>query len=413
MVRVRAPDLPQTGSWLNCDQSVSLKDLRGYVVILDFWTYSCINCLHVIPDVRYLEQKYGDRLVVIGIHTAKFDHEHDLESVRQAIARYGIMHPVVVDSDRHVWEQYAVRAWPTFVVIDPMGYVVATISGEGQRENLDRLIQQLIADLAKNGAKNGAENRTLDTSSVSLSPQSPALHTSPLAFPGNVVADAELDTLFIADTQHHRIVITTLNGTLKSVIGTGIAGWRDGDYETAQFSSPQGLAIDRQTLYVADTGNHLIRHIDRSQQHVSTIAGTGVQSRWLFPHGGKALDVDLNSPWDLVIVDVVMYVAMAGAHQIWAIDRDGTSQTFIGTGAEFCVDGTRDTAAFAQPSGTTTDGNDLFVVDSETSSVRRIRRGESPTADTVCGSGQLFEFGDRDGIGSNVRLQHCLGLTYG
>ncbi|MGJ3246895.1 MAG: thioredoxin-like domain-containing protein [Elainellaceae cyanobacterium] len=370
MVRVRAPEFPQTGSWLNCDQSVSLKDLRGYVVILDFWTYSCINCLHVIPDVRYLERKYGDRLVFIGIHTAKFDHEQNLESIRQAIARHGIMHPVLVDSDRHVWEQYAVRAWPTFVVIDPMGYLVATISGEGQRENLDRLIQQLIDNLAKNGA----ENRTLDSPSVSLSPQSP-VHTSPLAFPGHVVADAELDTLFIADAQHHRIVITTLNGALKGIIGTGIAGWRDGDYETAQFFAPQGLAIDRQTLYVADTGNHLIRHINRSQQRVSTIAGTGVQSRWLFPHGGKALDVALNSPWDLVIVDAMIYVAMAGAHQIWAINRNGTSQTLIGTGAEFCVDGTRDTAAFAQPSGTTTDGDDLFVVDSETSSVRRIRLG--------------------------------------
>jgi thiol-disulfide isomerase/thioredoxin len=404
MVRVRAPELPQDFSWLNCDRPLSLKHLRGRVIILDFWTYGCINCLHVIPDLTYLEQTYGDRLIVIGVHTAKFDQEQDPDSVQQAIWRYGISHPVVVDRDRRIWEQYAVRAWPTLVVIDPQGYVVATVSGEGQRQILDDLIQQLIKQ----------EGSTLDDELLRLTLEPQALLTSPLAFPGKVLADEGSDSLFIADTGHHRIVITSLNGTVKEVIGTGTAGWVDGNWLTAQFSAPQGLAYDRQrqVLYVADTGNHLLRQLDLQQQQVTCLAGIGTQSRSLFPQGGKAAETALNSPWDLVQAGDALFVAMAGSHQIWMIDlAKGTAQTLIGTGAEFCVDGSPEIAAFAQPSGITGNDRELFVADSESSSIRAIALKPSPTARTVCGSGQLFEFGDRDGVGLDVRLQHCLGIV--
>jgi thiol-disulfide isomerase/thioredoxin len=408
MVRVRAPELPQNFPWLNCDRPLTLKHLRGRVVILDFWTYGCINCLHVIPGLTYLGQKYADHLVVIGVHTAKFDQEQNPESIQQAIWRYGILHPVVVDRDRRIWEQYAVRAWPTFVVIDPQGYVVATVSGEGQRQILDDLIQQLIEEQAGKG--------TLDDELLRLTLEpSQTLLTSPLAFPGKVLADEPSDSLFIADTGHHRLVITSLNGTVKAVIGTGKAGWTDGDWLKARFSAPQGMAYDRQrqVLYVADTGNHLLRQLDLQQQRVTCLAGSGTQSRSLFPQGGKAAEIALNSPWDLVPVGDALYVAMAGAHQIWLIDlAQGTAQTLIGTGAEFCVDGSPEVAAFAQPSGITGNGSELFVADSESSSIRAIMLKPAPIARTICGSGQLFEFGDLDGFGLHARLQHCLGVVY-
>ncbi|MGA7932975.1 MAG: thioredoxin-like domain-containing protein [Kovacikia sp.] len=408
MARVRAPEFPQNLPWLNGNHPLSLKLLRGRIVLLDFWTYGCINCLHGIPDLQYLEQKYGDRLVVLGVHTAKFAQEQNPESVQQAIQRYGICHPVVVDRDRTLWDQYAVRAWPTFVVIDPQGYVVATISGEGQRPLLDDLIQQLIAEQANNGTLNQEQLR------LTLEP-SQALLTSPLAFPGKVLADAGDDSLFIADTGHNRIVITSLDGTLKTVIGTGEAGWVDGAWTNARFSAPQGMAYDRQQqiLYVADTGNHRLRQINLRQQQVISLAGTGTQNRSLFPQGGQASEIALNSPWDLVQVGEVLYVAMAGSHQIWMMDLlRGTIQTLIGTGAEFCVDGPPDRAAFAQPSGITAIGHHLFIADSESSTIRAVALKPQPTARTVCGSGQLFEFGDRDGVGSDVRLQHCSGIVY-
>lgn len=406
MIRTRAPELPQLAPWLNCDGSLSLRALRGKVVLLDFWTYGCINCLHILPDLHYLEAKYRERLVIIGIHTAKFEQEQNPEAVQQAIWRYGITHPVVVDCDRTLWDQYAIKAWPTFVVIDPQGYAIATLAGEGQRERLERLIEGVIGN--PSGA--GAEQENDDANSGQ-----PWL-ASPLAFPGKVVVDGPGDRLFIADTEHHRIVVTTLAGVHWAAIGTGTAGWQDGEGATAQFSSPQGVAFDaqRQILYVADTGNHLLRRVNLLQSQVSTLAGTGTQSRVIFPHGGAALSVALNSPWDVALLGESLYIAMAGAHQIWQMDlARGTLQTLIGTGAEFCVDGDRQIAAFAQPSGITTDGTELFVADSETSSIRAISLAGEPLVRTVCGGGQLFEFGNQDGVGSEARLQHCLGITYG
>jgi thiol-disulfide isomerase/thioredoxin len=406
MVRIRAPQLPQTFSWLNCNHPLSLKALHGQIVLLDFWTYGCINCLHVIPDLHYLEQKYSHYLTIIGIHTAKFAHEQNLESIQQAILRYGVAHPVVVDRDRTLWEQYAIRAYPTFVLIDPQGYIVTTIAGEGRRQLLDDLIGRLIEE--HTGQKPPHENFLIEM----VPSYVPA---TPLAFPGKVLAHEPSDTLFIADTGHHRIVITQLDGTLKGTIGTGTAGWQDGDWETAQFSAPQGMALDalKQVLYVADSGNHLLRQIDLHQQEVTTISGIGTQNQVLFPHGGKSLEIELNSPWDLALLNNKLYIAMAGSHQIWVIDLSSqTLQTYIGTGAEYCVDGTPDVAAFAQPYGITTDGSQLFVADSETSSIRTIHLEPTPIAQTLCGQGQLFEFGDRDGIGADVQLQHCSGLVY-
>ena len=253
--------------------------------------------------------------------------------------------------------------------------------------------------------------------------QSPLL--KPLAFPGKVLADEPSDTLFIADTGHHRLVLTTLDGTLKVTIGTGTAGWQDGNWETAQFAVPQGMALDAagQILYVADAGNHLLRRIDLLQKEVQTLAGTGIQSRFIFPHGGKALEIALNSPWDLTLLENQLYMAMAGSHQIWVMDlTQHTLQTLIGTGAEGCVDCSPTVAAFAQPYGMTTDGTRLYVADSETSAIRAITLSErpivqppivhSPIVQTVCGQGQLFAFGDLDGIGLDVQLQHCSGLAY-
>ncbi len=407
MVRIRAPELSQTFPWLNYQHPLSLKALRRQLVLLDFWTYGCINCLHVIPDLHYLEQKYSKYLTIVSIHTAKFDQEQNLESIQQAILRYGITYPVLVDCDRTLWDQYAVRAYPTFVLIDPQGYIVATVSGEGRRQILDDLIQRLVEEHTGKG--------TLDEQSLAeiLKPQ--ALLTSPLAFPGKILADEQSDSLFITDTGHHRIVITTLAGTLKRTIGTGAAGWQDGSADTAQFSAPQGMAFDRaqQVLYIADAGNHLLRQVDLHQSVVTTLAGTVIQSQRLFPHGGRALDVELNSPWDLVLLENQLYIAMAGSHQIWVMDLTcQTVQTLIGTGAEYCVDGSPDVAAFAQPYGIATDGTGLFIADSETSSIRTVSLTPTLIAETLCGQGQLDVFGDRDGIGRDVQLQHCSGLAY-
>ncbi|MBI4784216.1 MAG: redoxin domain-containing protein [Oscillatoriophycideae cyanobacterium NC_groundwater_1537_Pr4_S-0.65um_50_18] len=404
MARIRAPELPQDLPWLNCDRPLSLKDLKGRMVLLDFWTYCCINCLHVLPDLKYLEEKYKDSLTVIGVHTAKFDNEKEAENIQQAIWRYGIQHPVLVDNDSQVWQSYVVRAWPTIVLIDLEGYIVGRVSGEGKREALDDLIGRGVQEYREKGA--------IFSQDLSLSLPQPL--ETPIAFPGKVLAEG--DRLYIADSGHHRIVITTLEGEVQQVIGTGTAGLQDGRWDEAQFASPQGMAIDPETqcLYVADTENHAIRCVYLQAGRVETIAGTGQQSRMIYPHSGPGLETPLNSPWDLAKVGNFLMIAMAGSHQIWALDlNDGLLGTYAGTGAEACVDGSLDEAAFAQPSGVAANDCDLFVADSEGSSIRAVGLETDPVVRTICGSGNLFGFGDSDGEGEAVRLQHCLGVAYG
>src|SRR5215471_1436173 len=151
---IHAPEL--TGAaWLNTERSLTLADLRGKLVLLDFWTYCCINCMHILPDLKYLEEKYADQpLVVIGVHSAKFENEKDTDNIRNAILRYGIQHPVVVDVNHKLWNAYAVRGWPTVVLVDPAGYVLGSVTGEGHRDDLDRVIMVALAAYKEAGLLN-------------------------------------------------------------------------------------------------------------------------------------------------------------------------------------------------------------------------------------------------------------------
>ncbi|MDZ8110655.1 MAG: thioredoxin-like domain-containing protein [Nostoc sp. DedQUE12a] len=404
--RVRAPELPQNYSWLNTDKPLSLKQLKGRVVILDFWAYCCINCLHILPDLKYLEQKYKNSLTIIGVHSGKFDNEKETENIRQAILRYDIEHPVVVDIDFRVWQEYAVRAWPTLMIIDPEGYVIGSVSGEGKRNVLEELIQKLIQQHRNKGTINFQEL------TLTLEKQRQPLIT-PLAFPGKVLATQ--GGLFIADSGHHRLVMSSFDGEILHLIGTGKSGLTDGSFDEAQFFAPQGMTFDaeNQMLYVADTENHALRRVDLQRQVVETIAGTGEQSRNIQLHGGAGLETALNSPWDLVKVENSLFIAMAGSHQIWQMDLEtGFIKAYAGMGAEACIDGSLAESAFAQPSGISHNGQELYIADSEVSSIRGVGIVEPYQVRTVCGSGDLFGFGDVDGQGENVRLQHCLGVEY-
>ncbi|WP_318013980.1 thioredoxin-like domain-containing protein [Oscillatoria salina] len=427
MTRVRAPEFPIDATWLNTNQPLTLKQLRGSIVLLDFWTYCCLNCLHVLPDLKYLEKKYPNSLTVIGVHSAKFDNEKEAENVRQAILRYDIEHPVVLDSNLTIWGQYAVRAWPTLMLIDPEGYVVGYLSGEGNRQVLDRSIAEMIREMEAKGTINFPQL------SLSLEKQQRPL-TTPLAFPGKVLAEEESNggaelavRCFIADTGHHRIVVSNSQGEVLQIVGTGKSGFQDGSFDEAEFGAPQGMAWDgeKACLYVADTENHAIRCLDFNRKQVKTIAGTGEQSRNIHPQQGEALATAFNSPWDLEKIGERLYIAMAGSHQIWSMDLNaGTVETYAGIGREACFNGSLTEAAFAQPSGITTDGKELFVADSEVSSIRGVGLIEpaksatgtgataAPIVRTVCGSGELFGFGDKDEEGFEVRLQHCLGVEY-
>jgi DNA-binding beta-propeller fold protein YncE len=402
--KVRAPEITGGRGWLNTDKPLSLAALKGKVVLLDFWTYGCINCIHIIPDLKKLEAKYANQLVVIGVHSAKFQNEKETENIRRIILRYEIEHPVYNDSEYAVWQSYGVRAWPTQVLIDPAGYIIGGVSGEGNYDVIDEAIGKTIADFrAKGGLNEEPLKLVLERAKVG---------ELPLAFPGKILADATTDRLFIADSNHNRIVVTKLDGTLAETIGTGEIGANDGAFDKATFYRPQGLALNGDSLYVADTENHLIRRVDLKSRTVETIAGTGQQTHEYFKVG-PGRSVALSSPWDLQLVGRVLYIAMAGPHQIWMLDLDKNEvSTFAGSGREARLDGPLLEAGFAQPSGMATDGKTLYVADSESNIIRAIDiAGRS--VKTLVG-GDLFEFGDVDGKGDDVRLQHPLGLlTYG
>jgi thiol-disulfide isomerase/thioredoxin/sugar lactone lactonase YvrE len=398
--RVRAPELTGGSGWLNTDRPLSIAALKGKVILLDFWTYGCINCMHIIPDLKRLEAKYPNQLVVIGVHSAKFKNEKETENIRRIILRYELEHPVYNDSEFSVWQSYGVRAWPTRVLIDPAGYIIGGVSGEGNYDVLDEAISKTVEDFRKRGE--------LNEEPLKLVLERAKVGDLPLAFPGKVLADAPNDRLFIADSNHNRIVITKLDGSLIETVGTGERGAVDGPFEKATFYRPQGMALDGDTLYIADTENHLIRKLNLKERTVETIAGTGKQSTDYFKEG-PGRSVGLSSPWDLQLVGRTLYIAMAGPHQIWKFDLDTDHvSTFAGSGREARLDGELLQAGFAQPSGITSDGQSLYTADSESNIIRRIDL-EKGRVETLVG-GDLFEFGDVDATGDDVRLQHPLGI---
>ena len=401
-----APAFPTGLDWINTGgKPVSIEELRGKVVLLDFWTYGCINCFHVIPDLEKLEAKYPQSLVVIGVHSAKFATEGKTEHIAAIVQRYGLKHPVVNDHDMSVWNEYGATGWPTLTLIDPAGNVVGQVSGEGHYELLDRVVGTLTKEFA--------DRHALNTKPMWFAGLADKMPDTQLLYPGKVLADAKGDRLFIADSNHNRIVVTTLEGKVLAVIGDGKPGLKDGAYGKAEFHYPQGLTLaDPDTLYVADTDNNALRRVDLKQGTVSTAAGDGERS-YMDDAEVPAAKAELNTPWDVLAHDGLIYIAMAGQHQLWLYDPAKKQiRHFAGSGVEGIDDGELMDASFAQSSGLTTDGGTLYVADPEASAVRAADfTGSLARVHTLVGTG-LFDFGDVNGCRDEVRLQHDLGVAW-
>ena len=354
-----------------------------------------------------MEEKYTEELVVIGVHSAKFPNEKYADNVLLAAQRYELKHPIVNDAEFEVWKQYACRAWPTLMFVDPEGKVIGKHEGELPYEAFDDLIGRMVAEFDEQGL--------IDRRDLGLTPE--AVEETALAFPGKVLADGPGNRLFIADTNHNRIVIADLDGKVQAIVGNGGEDFADGDYASAAFNHPQGMELVGDTLYVADTENHAIRRVNLGAATVDTIAGTGQQGHDRRA-AGPGTQIALSSPWDLTHHDGTLYIAMAGTHQLWRLSlADGMVCPHAGTGGENIDNGPLAQATLAQPSGIVVGkdrGNDdiLYFADSETSSVRSA--GINPVTGrvaTLVGI-DLFAFGDRDGVEHNVRLQHPIGIEW-
>jgi thiol-disulfide isomerase/thioredoxin len=413
---VHAPELAGAGGWINVAEPLSMKALRGKVVLLDFWTFCCINCLHIIEELRPLEEAYPNDLVVIGVHSPKFPEEQDHEAVERAVARHRIMHPVLDDPDMITWRRYAVRAWPTLALIDARGYVRWMGSGEGYGPALLDVVGQLIEEARENGSLN--PDLVIRTSGGSTL-QSVAPDRSTLAYPGKVASDGA-DRLAIADTGHDRILICRLDGTIEEEI-TG-------------FAQPQGVAFDGDRLIVANTiGNDVVainltprppslagkeespstKGASISSDSTNDTRSTTARQDTPFParEGGRGvrLAAGISSPWDVALWQGGIAVAEAGRHRLWWIGPDGNAEVLAGTSGENIVDGPALEALLAQPSGLSVgpDGRTLYFADSEVSALRQLRDG---IVTTLVGKG-LFEWGADDGDGETARLQHPLGVA--
>jgi sugar lactone lactonase YvrE/thiol-disulfide isomerase/thioredoxin len=445
--RVRAPELAGRG-WLNTGgQPLDLAGLRGRIVLLDFWTFCCVNCLHVLDELRAIEREFADVLVVVGVHSPKFEHEADPDALAAAVERYEVHHPVLDDPQLLTWQSYAARAWPTLAVVDPEGYVVAQLSGEGHGPGLRTLLAELVAEHDAKG--------TLHRGGGPYVPPAPADTT--LRFPGKVLPLVEpgRTTLLVSDSARHRLVELDADGTtVLRTIGTGERGHADGGPDRARLAEPQGLVrlpadVAEQVGYdvvVADTANHVLRGLRLADGHLVTVAGTGEQLRER-AGGGAALTQPLSTPWDVAWFDGQVVVAMAGLHQLWAFDPApdpgaGIVRLLAGTSAEGIRDGAAEQAWFAQTSGlaVSADGTRLWLADSETSALRWLERADvgdpdAPAPDrstarvddtrlanaaaaarpgyvvgTSVGTG-LFDFGHVDGPAADARMQHPLGVA--
>ncbi|TBR07940.1 MAG: redoxin domain-containing protein [Candidatus Nitrosotenuis sp.] len=395
----KAPDFPENFEWINTDEPLNFSKLKGSVVVLDFWTYCCINCMHTLPTLAQLEKKYrGKPVVFIGVHSGKFFTEQESGNVKSAVARYEIEHPVVVDREMQIWGKFQVNAWPTILIIDPTGTIVYKQSGEGQRDEIDDTIEVLLQNHSKKGTL--AQNPIVIQNSSKVQN-----HT--LSFPGKI-SISKTGKIALSDSNHNRILITDVSGKILNVIGSGKPGLEDGDLAGAKFFRPQGVVWRGDEIFVADTENHAIRKISIAQNRVETVVGTGKQGPWISA-GGKGKSVSITSPWDVSFLDNLIYIAMAGNHQIWTYDVESQmALPYAGSGHENIIDGNIREAQLAQPSGLSIFEDSLYFADSEVSAVRQISI-PSKQVRTIVGHG-LFEFGYQDGRLDDALFQHPLGL---
>lgn len=405
---LRIPDFKAGMDWINCDPLSFKNELKGKIVILDFWTYCCINCIHTLPILSELEKRFhGEPVVFIGVHCAKFSNERISENIQEAIQRYEITHPVVNDLGFDFWRGLDVSSWPTIAVIGPKGNLLLRAAGEPNRELLENFIQQTLDYYSAS-----EELSTSPLSGVKVNKGD-----SPLLYPAKLANDDSSQRLFISDSNHNRIIIADYKGKVLETIGHGQIGRADGSFSSAQFFRPQGIVYSQQKLYIADTENHLLREADLIKRTVGTLAGTGKQGHDRVG-GETGIRQALSSPWDLAIKDHTLYIAMAGLHQIWTYDiKSGRASAYAGTGAELHLNSKeRRSSAWAQPSGLSIGLDQLFVADSESSTIRGIDLLSGATYTLAGGDSHhpenLFSFGDQDGSGDYAKLQHPLGVIW-
>ena len=390
------PDFPRDIEWVNRREPCSLQDLRGRVALLWFWSYDCINCINMLAGLRQLENKYQGRLTVVGMHTPKYPAQQANEAVLKAANRNRVRHPVANDAQWRAWQQYAIDAWPTALLLDAEGRPVGRFVGEGALRRIDETIAALLDGMTVRNPPDDA----CETETFRGEPR------MPLRFPAHALATA--DKLYVSDTGHHRILECTHDGQILRQFGSGNAGYWDGSGTDVGFNAPQGLAIAPGVLYVADTGNHCVRRIRLLGGEVDTLLGSGACGYESPNPIGKPVSV--SAPTALAVADDCVYVALAGQHQIWRLDLRTTKlEKLAGNGRCGVRDGSGTGTRLAQPSALAAVPGALLIADAAGNAIRQLRLAD--LALTTLAGGAPYDFGNNDGPGERARFAHPAGLA--
>lgn len=395
--RVAAPELPPALDWVNTDEPPTLESLRGRVTLLNFWTFDCVNCINVLPDLRYLENKYHDGLSVIGVHTPKYAYQRQGASLLKAVNRHHLHYPVANDPGYALWQAYGVQAWPTLAVIDANGQLAALLPGEGRRQEADALIAHLLDEAAAN------DLRVYESSVQATRTEA----NTELRFPGKLLVTDS--SLWIADSAHNRILECNHEGRILRQFGSGNPGYWDGRNQDAGLCDPQGMFLHKDALYVADTGNHAVRRIRLLNGEIETVAGTGVAGHDLANEYSEPTKIAMSAPMDISGSGGKLYIALAGHNQLWQLDLAANRlNVMAGSGQLGLTDGIGVGASFAQPSSLSLIGQQLVIADAASSAIRMMRLLDNNVS-TLIGHG-LYDFGDANGKRETALLQHPLAV---
>jgi thiol-disulfide isomerase/thioredoxin len=371
--------------WVNLQRHLSVDELDDRLILLDFWTFCCINCIQALPILNEIHKNYSDKITIIGVHSGKFGNEKTAEPILRAIGRYQINHAVYNDDNFAVWKSFDVKGWPTQILLDTEGREIWRYFGEAPYDQIAAALDTALENVKPD----------FKTAALPVKKTEKVSNDSAFYYPSKII-ELKGAGYALSDSGHNQISILNEQGqVLQSYAG---------------FNAPQGMAYDRvnDLLYVADTGNHQLKRIDLKRHKVKLLAGTKRRGGIVNATPRKAIKMSLASPWDLALFDGDLVIANAGSHQLLRYSiKNKKISVFAGNGKESIDDGRYPDNSLSQPSALAVMGDDLYFLDSETSSLRRIDK--SGKVETLLGSG-LFDFGYRDGTKADALMQHPLGL---
>ncbi len=384
-----APELPDTLEWLNLARPLRMSELRGRACALAFVSAGSAWSQQRLQELARLQARHGDRLQVLAVHVPRFEHERDARRTARRLALQGLGFPLAHDADWVAWQQFGIEAWPTVVLVDGEGRVRERVVGAADPVALESRVAELAAATS---ARPGA--------AFALRPQpQPAM---PLRHPSGIAVGA--DYLYVADSGHHRILECDHAGRVLRQFGTGRPDLLDGPADLAAFQRPHGLDLQRDALYVADSGNHAVRRIHLRSGEVETLLGNGRAAAPAVGEVSTAASTPLDHPRAVLLSGGMLFVACRGDNRVWRYDLASRRlEVAAGSGALAVRDGSGEDAAFAEPVALAAVQQLLYVCDAAGSAIRSLNERTGQVS-TLVGQ-DPWDHGRADGARHAARLQ--------